>query len=183
MYLENTHKKRLNDLQESNTDIKLDSNKLKIEDTYQLMQKKQEKNLEIARKKKLDEEMKNCTFHPNSYTNNNNNKTISKNIQTSIEKLYTDGKTSLLKKSKKNPNEHELTQNEKENCTFQPKIYSNLNTEIFYENPLNEDEKLKEEMNKLKTLRENKTASESDQREIDICIERGLLSVRGQTIL
>ena len=156
LYLENSRQKRFNELQESNTDIKLDSNKLKIEDTYQLMQKKQEKNLEIARKKKIEEEMKNCTFHPNSYTNNNNNKTITKNIQTSIEKLYTDGKTSLLKKSKKNPNEHELTQNEKENCTFQPKIYSNLHTEIFYENPLNEDTKLKEEMNKLKTLRENK---------------------------
>ena len=41
LYLENSRQKRLNDLQESNTDIKLDSNKLKIEDTYQLMQKKQ----------------------------------------------------------------------------------------------------------------------------------------------
>ena len=107
--------------------------------------------IEKLRKQKEEEEMKQCTFQPNASTRPVNKK----EIKAKVEKLYTDGKISYMKKLKKK--EKELNENKEieEKCTFTPEIHS-LNSEIFINNPLENDQKLIDEMNKLEKLRNKK---------------------------
>ena len=107
--------------------------------------------IEKLRKQKEEEEMKQCTFQPNASTRPVNKK----EIKAKVEKLYTDGKISYKKKLKKK--EKELNENKEieEKCTFMPEIHP-YNSEIFINNPLENDQKLIDEMNKLEKLRNKK---------------------------
>ena len=107
--------------------------------------------IEKLRKQKEEEEMKQCTFQPNASTRPVNKK----EIKAKVEKLYTDGKISYKKKLKKK--EKELNENKEieEKCTFMPEIHP-YNSEIFINNPLENDQKLIDEMNKLEKLRNRK---------------------------
>ena len=139
---ENLKNQKIHKKEKSNPNFYLTLNK-------HLLQKKN--YIEKLRKQKEEEEMKQCTFQPNASTRPVNKK----EIKAKVEKLYTDGKISYKKKLKKK--EKELNENKEieEKCTFMPEIHPYI-SEIFVNNPLENDQKLIDEMNKLEKLRNKK---------------------------
>ena len=66
----------------------------KVEDMYEILQKKKERELQNLKEKQEEDIRKQCTFQPNSSTKPVNKKDVAKNI----EKLYLEGKNSYIKK-------------------------------------------------------------------------------------
>lgn len=139
-------------LQKDNIDIKLDNIRdLKIEDTYKYYQQLKNKELNYLRDKKSKEELKECTFQPNA-----NSRKIGQNLKGHIEKLYNEGKSkgnchkNIYSEELKHIEAKELNK-----CTFRPMIYS-LNLEMFNNDPLSDDIKLKKELELREQARLNK---------------------------
>ena len=119
----------------------------RVEDMYEILQKKKQKELDTLKAKKEEDLNKQCTFQPNSKTKPVNKKEVAKNI----EKLYIEGKNSYIKKLQFEENKV-LTEEEK-NCTFKPTI-KDYRGDYFENNPLKEDEMNNTEIKKREKLRE-----------------------------
>ena len=117
---------------------------------------KKEILLENLRKKKEEEEMKYCTFQPNISSHPIN----IKDIKSKVEKLYTDGKISYMKKLKKKENDN----NELEKYSFMPKIHT-LNLNIFEQNPLENDQRYLDEMIRLEKIRNTRFSNLNNNNE------------------
>ena len=113
--------------------------------------------LEKLRKEKEEEEMKNCTFQPNALTRPVNKK----EVKEKVEKLYTDGKITYMKKLKQKENN---SKENEEKFTFMPEIHP-LNQEIFELNPLENDQKYLDEMIRLEKIRNTKIANLNNNNE------------------
>ena len=129
---------------------KINKHQIRIEDIYKLLQKRKEKELEILRAQQIAEETKECTFQPNASTR----PVDPKEVPAKIEKLYTDGKITYMKKMKmedRNPNE-EID----EACTFQPETTSY--TEVMFNyNPIEDDDDVNRKLNRMEKARETKS--------------------------
>ena len=62
---------------------------------YEILQKKKQRELDTLKAKKEEDINKECTFQPNAQTKKSYHK---KEIEKNIEKLYTEGKKSFIKK-------------------------------------------------------------------------------------
>ena len=127
---------------------KATKNQLKLEDVYQILQKRKEKERANLRAQKEQDEFKECTFQPNAATKPVNPKDVPANI----EKLYTDGKITYMKKLRKedrNPNE---TKELEMNCTFRPEIHK-MNENIFSVNPIGKDQRYIDQINLMEEAR------------------------------
>ena len=130
---------------------KLSKNQLKLEDIYQLLQKRKEKELANLKAQKEKEEFKECTFQPNATTKPVNPKDVPANI----EKLYTDGKITYMKKLRKedrNPDEKKVLDSQ---CTFKPEIHP-VNESIFSLNPMEKDQYFQKEVSRMEEARVRK---------------------------
>lgn len=119
---------------------------LKIEEVYDLLKKKKEKELISLRTQKENEDMKECTFQPNAHI-----KKVSKDISANIEKLYTDGKVTYQKKLQSEDYKKTIENRELEQCTFRPDIHS-MNENI-KRNPLDADTQLKSKLERREQAR------------------------------
>ena len=143
-----------NELLQENDVIKLTKIKpkksLRIEDTYEIFQKKKKRELEELKAKQEKDISEQCTFQPNSKTKPVNKKEVAKNI----EKLYIEGKNSYIKKKQKERDFDMDSDNEK-NCTFKPviKIYKG---NYFENNPLKDDKSFNNEIKKMEKVRVEK---------------------------
>ena len=146
-FTENLHQKENNDITKS----------AKLENNYQMIQKKQKFDISLLKAKYDAKELENCTFQPNSLTKPVNKNQISKKI----EKLYNEGKNSYIKKkqmSERNPDENP---DNAKNCTFKPVIHE-YKKELFQKNPLKTDKNYNNKIQQLEKIREqnrNKSAS------------------------
>ena len=127
----------------------------KVEDMYEILQKKKQKELDTLKAKKEQDFNKECTFQPNSKTKPVNKKDIAKNI----EKLYIEGKNSYIKK--RNPDKNIVLTEEEKNCTFKP-VIKDYNGDYFENNPLKEDKLLNTEIKKMEKLREEQGYSNKE---------------------
>ena len=119
----------------------------KVEDMYEILQKKKQKELDALKAKKEEDFNKECTFQPNSKTRPVNKKEVAKNI----EKLYIEGKNSYMKKL--NSDNNMVLNEEEKNCTFKPAI-KDYKGDYFENNPLKEDTFNNSEIKKREKLRE-----------------------------
>lgn len=119
---------------------------LRIEEVYDLLKKKKEKELMSLRTIKEKEDMKECTFQPNAHT-----KKISSDISANIEKLYTDGKVTYQKKLQSEDYKKTIENRELEQCTFKPDIHA-MNDNI-KNNPLDKDTQLKNKLERKEQAR------------------------------
>ncbi len=105
---------------------------LKLEQTYNIIQQRHNNQIDKLQKQKIDNELKECTFNPN-------NKIInpSKSIEIS-NRLYNVCKK---KKSVESMQSIITAQNDKKDkeCTFNPKLISDLDENIFIDNPIKDD--------------------------------------------
>ena len=120
----------------------------KIEDMYDVLQKKKLRDINSLIAKKEEDINKECTFQPN-YKNKPINK---KEVKKNIEKLYLEGKKSFINKRKLES--ESLKENEKD-CTFKP-VIKDFNGNYFENNPLKEDKMFNTEIKKMEKLREEK---------------------------
>ena len=157
-------KRNLKNQQNSNEKKKLEkkdkSQKNSKTNFYLTMNKnviEKEHLLEKLRKEKEEEEMKNCTFQPNALTRPVNKK----EVKEKVEKLYTDGKITYMKKLKQKENN---SKENEEKFTFMPEIHP-LNQEIFELNPLENDQKYLDEMIRLEKIRNTKIANLNNNNE------------------
>ncbi len=157
-------KRNLKNQQNSNEKKKLEkkdkSQKNSKTNFYLTMNKnviEKEHLLEKLRKEKEEEEMKNCTFQPNALTRPVNKK----EVKEKVEKLYTDGKITYMKKLKQKENN---SKENEEKYTFMPEIHP-LNQEIFELNPLENDQKYLDEMIRLEKIRNTKIANLNNNNE------------------
>ena len=122
----------------------------RVEDMYEIFQKKKQRELDTLKAKKEEDINKVCTFQPN-YNDKNKNKPINKKeLDKSFEKLYLEGRNLATKKKQ----EHALTEVEKE-CTFKPAI-KDYKGDYFENNPLKEDRLFNTQLKKMEKIREEK---------------------------
>ena len=149
------HKKLL---EENSTDLSLSKNKTnknllksyKIENMSEIFLKRKKREIERLKAKQESKFLNECTFQPNSKTKPVNKSSIKKDI----EKLYITGKDSYIrKKNSLNKNNEDMLENTL-NCTFKPNLNNKYNGAYFNYNPLKNDKKLKNEINKMTKLRE-----------------------------
>ena len=119
----------------------------RVEDMYEILQKKKQRELDTLKAKKEEDINKECTFQPNAQTKKSYHK---KEIEKNIEKLYTEGKKSFIKK--RQLEDDNLKKLEKE-CTFQP-VIKDYKGNYFENNPLKEDKLVNTEIKKMEKLRE-----------------------------
>ena len=122
----------------------------KVEDMYEIFQKKKKRELDTLKAKKEEDINKVCTFQPNYNERNRIKPMNKKELEKSFEKLYLDGKNSFIKKRQ----EHALTEVEKE-CTFKPAI-KDYKGDYFENNPLKEDKLFNTQLKKMEKIREEK---------------------------
>ena len=120
----------------------------KVEDMYEILQKKKQRELDTLKAKKEEDINKECTFQPNSKIKKPINK---KEVQKKIEKLYIEGKNSYIKK-RQIETEPNVNNNEKD-CTFKP-VIKDYKGNYFENNPLKEDILYNIEVKKMEKLRE-----------------------------
>ena len=129
----------------------------KLEDMYEIFQKKKKRELENLKARQEAGFLAECTFQPNSKTKPVNKNEIKKNI----EKLYIEGKNSYIrKKNTEDKNPEDTTENEK-NCTFKP-LVRDFKGDYFGNNPLKEDKLVNKELKKMEKIRETKGYSEME---------------------
>ena len=119
----------------------------RVEDMYEILQKKKQRELDTLKAKKEEDINKECTFQPNAQTKKSFHK---KEIEKNIEKLYTEGKKAFIKK--RQLEDDNLKKLEKE-CTFQP-VIKDYKGNYFENNPLKEDKLVNTEIKKMEKLRE-----------------------------
>jgi hypothetical protein len=118
----------------------------KVKDMYEILEKRKQRELDTLKAKKEEDLNKQCTFHPITQNKKPLNK---KEVQKNIEKLYLEGKNSLIKKRQ---GEQELSKLEKD-CTFKP-VIKDYKGNYFENNPLKEDILVNTEIKKMEKLRE-----------------------------
>ena len=123
----------------------------KVEDMFEILEKKKKRELDTLKAKKEEDINKACTFHPNY---NNKNKPINKKeVEKKIEKLYQEGKNSMIKKRQL---EQDINSNLKEkDCTFKP-VIQDYKGDYFENNPLKKDKLFNTEIKKMEKIREEK---------------------------
>ena len=122
----------------------------KVENMYEILQKKKQRELDALKAKQEEDILQECTFQPNSKTKPVNKKEIAKNI----EKLYIEGKNSYIRKKKQEDKDPDLNSENEKNCTFKP-VIKNYKGKYFEKNPLKGDKSYNREIKK----RERKRAS------------------------
>ena len=110
----------------------------KVEDMYEILQKKKQRELDTLKAKQEEAILQECTFQPNSKTRPVNKKEVAKNI----EKLYIEGKNSYIRKKQKEDKDPDLNSENEKNCTFKP-VIKDYKGKYFENNPLKEDMKVK----------------------------------------
>ena len=120
----------------------------KVEDMYEILQKKKQRELDTLKAKKEEDINKECTFQPNAKIKKPINK---KDVQKKIEKLYLEGKNSYIKK-RQIETDLNIYDIEKD-CTFKPAI-KDYKGNYFENNPLKEDIFYNTEIKKMEKLRE-----------------------------
>ena len=123
----------------------------KVEDMYEILQKKKQRELDNLKAKQEEIILQECTFQPNSKTKPVDKKEVSKNI----EKLYLDGKESYMKKIQQEGKDLDLNSENEKNCTFKPMI-KDYKGDYFENNPLKEDKLFNNEIKKMEKIREEK---------------------------
>ena len=150
LYIKNNLKIEL----QENEDIKLSKIKPKksfrIEDTYEIFQKKKILELQELKAKQEKDISEQCTFQPNSKTKPVNKKEVAKNI----EKLYIEGKNSYIKK-KQQERDFDMNADNEKHCTFKPAI-QDYKGNYFENNPLKDDKLYNNEIKKMEKIREEK---------------------------
>ena len=150
LYIKNNLKIEL----QENEDIKLSEIKPKksfrIEDTYEIFQKKKILELQELKAKQEKDISEQCTFQPNSKTKPVNKKEVAKNI----EKLYIEGKNSYIKK-KQQERDFDMNADNEKHCTFKPAI-QDYKGNYFENNPLKDDKLYNNEIKKMEKIREEK---------------------------
>ena len=123
----------------------------KVEDMFEILEKKKKRELDTLKAKKEEDINKACTFHPNY---NNKTKPINKKeVEKKIEKLYQEGKNSMIKKRQL---EQDINSNLKEkDCTFKP-VIQDYKGDYFENNPLKKDKLFNTEIKKMEKIREEK---------------------------
>lgn len=148
-----------NDTGMQNTTIPKGTGKLKLEDIYQVIQKKKQQELLAARDKKVEPGIEECTFQPNAKTKPVNKAEVAANI----EKLYLDGKAAYTKKRKGEEKDIDDNMENANECTFKPK-FTEFKKDIFKENPLEQDTRLANELEKKKERRmKNQNDNENEK--------------------
>ena len=148
-------RKLLNEEFPSQNDKEKDSNNntlkksFRVEDMFEILEKKKKRELDTLKAKKEEDINKECTFHPNYKNKPINKKEVAKNI----EKLYQEGKNSLIKK-RQLEQETNLNTIEKD-CTFKP-VIQDYKGDYFENNPLKKDKLFNTEIKKMEKIREEK---------------------------
>jgi hypothetical protein len=148
-------RKLLNEEFPSQNDKEKDSNNntlkksFRVEDMFEILEKKKKRELDTLKAKKEEDINKECTFHPNYKNKPINKKEVAKNI----EKLYQEGKNSLIKK-RQLEQETNLNSIEKD-CTFKP-VIQDYKGDYFENNPLKKDKLFNTEIKKMEKIREEK---------------------------
>ena len=148
-------RKLLNEEFPSQNDKEKDSNNntlkksFRVEDMFEILEKKKKRELDTLKAKKEEDINKECTFHPNYKNKPINKKEVAKNI----EKLYQEGKNSLIKK-RQLEQETNLNPIEKD-CTFKP-VIQDYKGDYFENNPLKKDKLFNTEIKKMEKIREEK---------------------------
>jgi len=148
-------RKLLNEEFPSQNDKEKDSNNntlkksFRVEDMFEILEKKKKRELDTLKAKKEEDINKECTFHPNYKNKPINKKEVAKNI----EKLYQEGKNSLIKKIQLEQ-ETNLNPIEKD-CTFKP-VIQDYKGDYFENNPLKKDKLFNTEIKKMEKIREEK---------------------------
>ena len=135
-----------NDKEKDNNNINLKKT-FKLEDMYDIFQKKKKREIDTLKAKKEEDLNKQCTFQPNKNKNKQINK---KEIEKSFEKLYLEGKNLYMKKRQ----ESALIENEKD-CSFKPAI-KDYKGNYFENNPLKEDKLFNTTLKKMEKIREER---------------------------
>ena len=146
-----------NELSQDNNDINNEKSKytknnntksFKVEDMYEILQKKKQRELDSLKAKQEEDIQQKCTFQPNSKTKPVNKKEVAKNI----EKLYIEGKNSYLRKRRQVDKDPDLNSENEKNCTFKP-VIKDYKGNYFENNPLKKDKSFNYE---IKKKRKNK---------------------------
>ena len=123
----------------------------KVEDMYEILQKKKQREIENLKAKQEEDMLQQCTFQPNSQTKPVNKKEVAK----TIEKLYNEGKEFYLKKKQQEEKDLDLNSENEKNCTFKP-VIKDYKGNYFEYNPLKEDKSFNIEIKKMEKIREEK---------------------------
>ena len=123
----------------------------KVEDMYEILQKKKQRELENLKARQEEDFLQECTFQPNSKTKPVDKKEAFRNI----EKLYFEGKESYIKKMQQEEKDLDLNSENEKNCTFKP-VIKDYKGNYFENNPLKEDKLLNTEIKKMEKIREEK---------------------------
>ena len=121
----------------------------KVEDMYEILQKKKQRELDTLKAKQEEDILQKCTFQPNSKTKPVNKKEVAKNI----EKLYIEGKNSYIKKKQQEDKDPDFNNENQKNCTFKPAI-KEYKGKYFENNPLKEDKLYNMEIKKKEKKKE-----------------------------
>ena len=149
-----------NELSQDNNDINNEKSKysknnnsksFKVEDMYEILQKKKQRELDSLKAKQEEDIQQKCTFQPNSKTKPVNKKEVAKNI----EKLYIEGKNSYLRKKQQGDKDPDLNSENEKNCTFKP-VIKDYKGNYFENNPLKKDKSFNYEIKKKEKIREEK---------------------------
>ncbi len=141
----------------------------KVEDMYEILQKKKERELQNLKEKQEEDIRKQCTFQPNSSTKPVNKKEVAKNI----EKLYLEGKNSYIKKRQQEKDSDMNSENIK-NCTFKP-VIKDFKGNYFENNPLKEDKLFNTELKRMEKVREEKGYSNKEIKNLQLLLQNPLL--------
>ena len=122
----------------------------KVEDMYEIFQKKKQRELDNLKAKQEEDILHECTFQPNP-----EKQVDKKEISKTIEKLYLEGKESMMKKNQQTEKDLDINSENEKNCTFKP-VIKDYKGEYFGNNPLKEDKLFNTEIKKKEKIREEK---------------------------
>ena len=122
----------------------------KVEDMYEILQKKKQRELDNLKAKQEEDILQECTFQPNP-----KKPVDKKGISKTIEKLYLEGKESYMKKNQLTEKDLDINSENEKNCTFKP-VIKDYKGEYFGNNPLKEDKLFNTEIKKMEKIREEK---------------------------
>lgn len=122
----------------------------KVEDMYEILQKKKQRELDNLKAKQEEDILQECTFQPNP-----EKPVDKKGISKTIEKLYLEGKESYMKKNQQTEKDLDINSENEKNCTFKP-VIKDYKGEYFGNNPLKEDKLFNTEIKKMEKIREEK---------------------------
>ena len=144
-------KKELIQDQNDNNENANTAKSFKVEDMYEILQKKKQREIDNLKAKQEEDIQQQCTFQPNSKTKPVNKKEVAKNI----EKLYFEGKEFYIKKLQQEEKDLDLNSENEKNCTFKP-VIKDYKGNYFENNPLKEDKQYNIGIKKMEKIREEK---------------------------